>query len=243
VTTAASVVVRDGDRTVVVAPPDPEPTLGRFSVDVLATLAHAQAAHAAAGFLSTPSPWRPEWFRTDGGPAIELLDGRLDAWGRVRWRLHRAGVRVADARRRARTVWSRELHRELRRQAGDVRLPAPTRARFKAAARRALTWAPAIAPHQAVFPRRLLRERIAVTLTDAARADADALADAAGLRGAPLVAFEVPARVEVAAPAIAYLTGLGYVVVRVGDASGGRLEWPGVIDVAGQGTSRPLLDV
>jgi len=82
-----------------------------------------------------------------------------------------------------------------------------------------------------------------VTLTDAARADAEALADAAGLRGAPIVAFEVPARVEVAAPAVAYLRGLGYLVVRVGDASGGRLEWPGVIDVAGHGAPRPLLDV
>ena len=236
-------MVRDGARTVVVAPPDPDPTLGRFSVDVLATLAQAQTAHASAGFLSTPSPWRPEWFRANAGPAIEVLRGRLGTWGRVRWRLHRTRVRVAGARRRARTVWSRELHRELRRQAGDVRLPAPTRARFKDAARRALTWAPQIAPPQAVFPRRLLRERIAVTLTDAARAEADALADAAGLRGAPLVAFEVPARVEVAAPAIAYLTGLGYLVVRVGDASGGRFEWPGVIDVAGHGTSRPLLDM
>lgn len=242
-TSAGSVVVRDGTRTVVVAPPSSDPTLGRFSVDVLATLAQAQAARAVAGFLSTPSPWRPEWFRTDGGPAIELLRGRMGAWGRVRWGLRRTCARVAGARRRARTVWSRELHRELRRQAGDLRLPAQSRARFKNAARRALTWAPPLAPPQTVFPRRLLRERIAVTLSDAALAEANGLADAAGLRGAPMVAFEVPARVEVAAPAIAYLTGLGYVVVRIGDVSGGPLEWPGVIDVAGHGTPRPLLDL
>ena len=227
----------------IVAPPDLEPTFGGFSVGMLATLARAQKANAAAAFLSTPSPWRPEWFRTDGSPEIASLQGGLAAWGRARWAMGRTRERMAGAGRRARTVWSREMHRELRRQAGDERLPARSRMRFKEAARRALTWAPAPIPRDAALPRRLLRERIAVTLTDAARAEGDALAGAAGVRaGAPIVAFEAPARVETALPAIACLTSLGYVVVRVGSDAGGRFDVPGVIDVASQGT-RPLLDV
>lgn len=219
-------------------------TFGRFSVDMLATLARAREVGATAAFPSVPSPWRPEWFRTDGGPAIEMRHGRLGAWSRLRRQLDRTRTRMAGARRRVRTVWSREMHRELRRQAGDTRLPARSRGRFKEAARRALTWAPASDSQAAAFPRRLLRERIAVTLTDAALAEAGGLASAAGLRsGTPMVAFEIPGRVDVAMPAIAGLAGLGYVVVRVGDDSGGRFEMPGVIDVAGQERSRPLLDV
>jgi len=242
-TTADGVVIRDGARTVVVAPPVPAPTFGQFSIAMLVTLARARDAHAIAAFLPAASPWRPEWFQTVDGPAFEPLRGRLAAWGRVRWYLDRTSSRMTGTRRRARLVWSREMHRELRRQAGDERLPARSRMRFKEAARRALGWAPARGPQQAAFPRRLLRERIAVTLTNAARAEGDGLAGAAGVRAeAPIVAFEVPSRVEAAMPAIACLTGLGYVVVRVGSDSGGRLDMPGVIDVASRG-ARPLLDV
>jgi putative glycosyltransferase (TIGR04372 family) len=237
-------VIRDGSRTVFVAPSVPEATFGQFSTTMLATLARARDAHAAAAFLPTPSPWRPEWFRTVDGPAFEPLRGRLAARGRARWYLDRTRARMAGTRRRARTVWSREMHRELRRQAGDERLPARSRMRFKEAARRALTWAPAAGPQDTAFPRRLLRERIVLTLTNAARAEGDGLAGAAGLpAGAPIVAFEVPARMEAVMPAIACLTGLGYTVVRVGSDSGGRLDMSGVIDVASQGLAAPLLDV
>jgi len=98
-------------------------------------------------------------------------------------------------------------------------------------------------PAAARFPRRLLRERVQVSLDRDARARAGAEARSAGIPiDRPLVAFELPHRVENALPAVSFLVEHGYGVVRIGDPRGGRVEMPGLVDLACAPRSSALLE-
>jgi putative glycosyltransferase (TIGR04372 family) len=125
----------------------------------------------------------------------------------------------------------RETARELRRYAGDERIPAGVRSRLKDAAR--TVGHPVTVPEQVRLPRRLVRERIQASLDRDARVRAGAEAKAAGIPpDRPLAAFELPHRIENVLPAVALLVEHGYGVVRVGDPGSGAVEMPGVIDLA-----------
>jgi hypothetical protein len=136
------------------------------------------------------------WLRHDWPRAIAASSG---------WR---------PARRRA--SWWREWHHELRRHAGNDRLPAALRVGLRERARRALARATA-AGAEPPYPRRWLRDQPAVALPASWRAGASA-ARAAGIPGdRPIVALEATRRPQVLTGAIEWLISMGYVVVRVGD--------------------------
>ena len=222
--------VRAGIRHVVVAGPDTS-GLGPCAVDVLAALVEARKLGASAGFLQPAASWPNALAQLTTEVPRRALTGPIGLWCRAHWR--RASLtRGASAwrRDRARSV-RRELARELRRHAGDERVPAGVRTRLKDAAR--VVGHPAPKPAAARFPRRLLRERVQVSLDRDARARADTEARAAGIPiDRPLVAFELPHRVENALPAVSFLVEHGYGVVRIGDPRGGHVEMPGLVDLA-----------
>ena len=222
--------VRAGIRHVVVAGPDTS-GLGPCAVDVLAALVEARKLGASAGFLQPAASWPHALAQLTTDVPRRALTGPIGLWCRAHWRRASLTRRASAWRRdRARSV-RRELARELRRHAGDERVPAGVRTRLKDAAR--VVGHPAPKPGAARFPRRLLRERVQVSLDRDARARADAEARAAGIPiDRPLVAFELPHRVENALPAVSFLVEHGYGVVRIGDPRGGHVEMPGLVDLA-----------
>lgn len=182
------VTTRIGGRRVEASRPDTT-TLGTFSVDVLTTLARARHGAGAACLLAG----------APGAPALECDDVPvLDAAGlTAAWIGMRLGV-VSLAQRAA--VWRRdisasvwyELHRELRRHAGNPRLPAPVRDRLRDAARDALGRAAPSGPDRdARLPRRALRERSRIVLPPRLEREARAAVAAAGINlEAPMAAVE-----------------------------------------------------
>ena len=232
--------VRAGIRHVVVAGPDTS-GLGPCAVDVLAALAEARRLGASAGFLQPAAAWPQALAQLTTDVPRRALTGPIGLWCRAHWRRVSLTRRASAWRRdRVRSV-RRELARELRRRAGDERVPAGVRTRLKDAAR--VVGHPAPKPGTARFPRRLLRERVQVTLDRDARARAGAEASAAGIPlDRPLVAFELPHRVENALPAVAFLVEHGYGVVRIGDPRGGRVEMTGLVDLACAARSSALLE-
>jgi hypothetical protein len=198
-----------GGRPVLVMRPDADP--GRGSVEMLATLARARARAAAACFVPPPG---------DAGELVALAASRdvplvgAHGWLRARWTL-------ADRARRARTRWRKavasglqETYRELRRQAGNERLPAEFRRRLRESAHRAYDRSVASMPTAVPYPRRLLRQPSAFTLPaaalDAARAEAAALGFEAG---SPSVLLEGGLRPDLAAATRQLLARRGYRVI------------------------------
>jgi putative glycosyltransferase (TIGR04372 family) len=113
-----------------------------------------------------------------------------------------------------------ECHRELRRQAGDDRLPADVRVRVRERAQGLLARAAASRRPPTPFPRRRLRERVSVTLPPPLMAQASAAAAAVGIVASqPLVAVEVQHRPDLFDSALAWLQSKGYQVARVGSAT------------------------
>jgi hypothetical protein len=200
-------------RPVLVMRPDPSP--GRGSVEMLATLARARMRASAACFLPPTG---------DAGELVALatcrdvplvgLGGWRQPWFRTRWALASA-VRGGRARwRRAVASGQQELYRELRRQAGKERLPAELRRRLRATAHRAYDRSVALASAAEPYPRRLLREPSAFALPegalDGARADAAALGFVAGT---PTVLLEAGLRPDLAAAVTRLLAARGYRVI------------------------------
>jgi putative glycosyltransferase (TIGR04372 family) len=130
----------------------------------------------------------------------------------------------------------REMHGELRRHAGDERLPRDLRNRLRAAARRASERSAAATEriHDADrFPRTLLREATAFRVPGEAEDDARRAAERAGLNlERPFVALEIRSRIDLFFDAVDYLTAHDYTVVRVGDPIAGPFRRAGVIDLA-----------
>jgi hypothetical protein len=154
------VTIPIGGRTVEASRPSAA-TAGAFSVDVLATLARARQRGRAACLL--PSRGVPA-VTSDAVPVVDA-GGVTGAWVAA-WLGAASAIRRAVAWRRAAaaSIWN-ELHRELRRQAGDPRLPASVREGLRDAARDALARAGARdAEAAAPFPRRALRDPLPVRL-------------------------------------------------------------------------------
>jgi hypothetical protein len=208
---SAPLDVTAGGRPVLVMCPDADP--GRGSVEMLATLARARARAAAACFVPPPG---------DAGALVSLAASRdvpvveAGGWLRARWAL-------ADGARRARTRWRtavasglQEAYRELRRQAGNERLPAEFRRRLRASAHRAYDRSVASTLAAAPFPRRLLREPSAFTLPSAALDAARAQAATLGFEaGPPTVTLEAGLRPDLVAAIRRSLGGRGYRVIEL----------------------------
>jgi hypothetical protein len=112
------------------------------------------------------------------------------------------------------TFW-REMHRELRRHAGDERLPFDLRTRLRTAAQRALDRSQrdsTVSP----FPRTLVRMRAATQLPEDEARSGRAAAERLGLRsGQPFVAADVRGRYDAFDDVVAMLDSRGYAVVRL----------------------------
>jgi hypothetical protein len=199
-------------RPVLVMCPDPSP--GRGSVEMLATLARARMRAAAACFLPPPG---------DAGELVALATSRdvplvgagwRQPWFRTRWAFT-AAVRRGRARWRAAVASGRqEMYRELRRQAGKERLPAELRRRLRDTAHRAYDRSVASASATVPYPRRLLREPSAFALPEGALGGARAEAAALGfVAGAPTVLLEAGLRPDLAAAVTRVLAGRGYRVI------------------------------
>ena len=222
--------MRAGVRHMVVAVPDTS-GIGPCSTDVVCALVEARRLGAVAGFLRPTEAWPPALAQLTTDVPRRALTGPVGLWCRMRWRSASLARRFSAWRRERTLSVRRELARELRRHAGNERVPAGVRTQLKDAAR--VLGHPVPRAVRPGFPRRLVRERVQVSLDRDARARADNEAKAAGIpRDRPLVAFEVPHRVESALPAIAFLIEQGYVVVRIGDPGGGHVDVGGVVDLA-----------
>lgn len=148
---------------------------------------------------------------------------RSDPWLPDRW-WQTMGPDQRDAR--FASLWApfwREWHKEIRRYAGDERLPLGMRARLRDVAQRSLQRSSSSgieARVRAPFPRRRLRDKGAFPLPASIVAGGPEAAAALGLTGdPPIVAIEIRRRPDVFADAIAWLSDLGYRIVRVGDAA------------------------
>jgi hypothetical protein len=131
-----------------------------------------------------------------------------------------------------------ELYRELRRHAGDQRLPAALRRRLREAGHRSYEQSSAL---RAAVPyaRRRYRDASPMEWAPGTLDRARAEVAAAGVPDAPLVAFELRTRFAVARAVTRSLVAGGYTVVRLGDSIGGPLGEPGVIELqAGRSWSR-----
>ena len=190
-------------------------TPGAFSVDVLATLARARQRGRAACLLASPGV---PAVTCDVVPVVDAA-GVTAAWVAAWLRVASAARRAAAWRRQTvASVWS-ELHRELRRQAGDPRLPASVRERVRAAARAALARAARRdADAAGRFPRRALREPLQVRLSPEVE---PAVRTVAAGREEAIAAVETgdPRRDSALAVAAAALQDAGLRVVRLGRAS------------------------
>jgi len=134
----------------------------------------------------------------------------------------------------------REISTELRRHAGDERLPIDVRGRLRTAAHRAHDRAEGARIREVVpFPRHMLRVQVPFRMPEAAeQAARRAIADAGLDLERPFVALEVRSRVDLFSAAIDYLATQGFRVVRVGTANAGPVRHPAVLDLAGS----PALD-
>lgn len=237
---ATRLAVRAGGRHLVIAQPDTS-SLGACSVDLLATLVEARKLGATAGFLRPVSAWPPALAHLTSDVPPRVVTGLAGLWCRVQWRRASGLRRLAGWRRERVVSIRRELGRELRRHAGNERIPSAVRTRLKDAARAVGHPAPAAPP--STLPRRLIRERLQVSLDRDARTRAAGEARAAGIPlDRSLVAFELPHRVESALPAVSFLLDRGYGVVRIGDPRGGPVALPGLVDLACGARPGPLLE-
>ncbi len=143
----------------------------------------------------------------------------------------------------AASFW-RECYRELRRHAGDDRLPHGVRASLRQAADKAFVRS-AREEARAVVPR---VSRLALRNTERIRlapGEAKAAAEAASACGIsldrPMVAVEPGRRADLLTPALELLADEGYQIVRIGNVAAGRLRNTAVIDATVAAASLPSL--
>ena len=137
-----------------------------------------------------------------------------------------------------------ESYRELRRHAGDDRLPYRLRVRLRGAADRAFA-RHAREEARAVVPlcdRRAIRTAARVELPAADIQAARELATALGVSvDRPLVTIEPGRRADLLAGALEILAREGCQMVRIGNPSAGPLRRPGVLDVTASPHRTPAL--
>jgi hypothetical protein len=132
----------------------------------------------------------------------------------------------------AASFW-RECYRELRRHAGDERLPNQLRVTLRGLADRTLRRSEA-AEQRSIVPRwnRLaLRDVTRVPLAGATERQARAAAGELGITpGRPLVTVEIRTREDLFSAALDLIRAEGYQIVRIGDGAIGRISRSDVID-------------
>ena len=198
-TPPTSVLVRDAGRNLLVAAPDGRDR-ARLGVDLAVTFARARAAGADACVLR-PQPLVDEaLFAVQPAAAVQRVQprGAAGAWLRTRWRAAAARQRGEAALTAAVSSFWREMYRELRRHVPDERLPYRLRTRLRERAHEALARAERLDRTRggATFPRRLLRDPVAVELPPPLEAAARAQCSRQGLDpDRPLVALEEAADV------------------------------------------------
>ena len=121
---------------------------------------------------------------------------------------------MTGASRAVAAFW-RELAYELRRRAGDERLPAPLRARLRDATHRAAARSARLLPSVERYPRRRLREAMNVP-----RGVGD---------GRPLALVAVRRAPDAFAPSVTFLRDAGYEVVEVAAPDAGALRGARVV--------------
>jgi hypothetical protein len=127
---------------------------------------------------------------------------RTRAWG-DRWRDGRA------------SFWY-EIGREVRRHAGDERLPLETRTRVREFSQRALSRSSRLAAPVSPYPRRALRDRVKIPLPPALIEQGQAAARAARIAlDGQVVAVEASIDSDALVDARAFLTAQGYSIVHV----------------------------
>ena len=212
----------------------PEATqAGTGSLELASLYGWARQDAAAAWVLDAAGP-------SDDGPralvpqGLSLLSPRgvSGAWLRARvWRIELA-ERARDTSAAARSAFWLEWQRELRRHAGDERLPFDLRTRLRHRAERALAQSRAAAPVVRSLPRRVLRAPVRTALPPGMLASASRAARDAGVEtGRPLVVIEVLRAFDAWEPAVSWLVREGYEVVRVGRATE-PIRRQGVIDLS-----------
>lgn len=240
--TYGSIATRVAGRPVIVWRPDAADA-STWSVQALAAFARAKQTGAAVCLLPADGAL-PDAVAALTSDDVPLLSA--GAVGRavcaLRWRA--ACVAAATRRRISRArghVWQ-EWFVELRRHAGDRRLPYALRQRLRASAHRAFERAGADDAPIERLPRRLLANRVRLRLSDSMLAQARQAALDRGIRlDQPIVALEVTSDPDALRPALDFLASSGYQVVRLADSWEGGLEHPAVlVSVAGPD---PLLDL
>lgn len=120
----------------------------------------------------------------------------------------------ASVQRASSAFWW-EWHRELRRQAGDERLPPDVRVRVRERAQRALARSMAAKPAPTPFPRRALREPVRPASPAAAEEVRRALETAGVASGRPVVVTASGRRPDLLHAATAWLAAEGYEIARL----------------------------
>lgn len=224
--------VRAGGRVVFAARPDVSQA-GACSLDLAALYGWAGRHDAAAWVLDSSG-------LSDDGPRVLVPQGlsRVSprgvsgAWLRARVWGTGLARRVRETSVEARSAFWREWQRELRRHAGDERLPFDVRTRLRHRAERALEQSRTTAPAAGTLPRRMLREPVRTALPPDMLASASRAARNAGVdTGRPLVVIDVRRAFDAWAPAVSWLVGEGYLVVRIGRATE-PIRREGVVDLS-----------
>ena len=212
-----------GGQPVLVMRPDASP--GRGSVEMLATLALARARSGAACFLPPPGD-AGEMVALATTGDVPLVGGRWrQSWFGARWAIAGAARRARRRWRAAGASWLQEMYRELRRHAGNERLPSKLRWRLRERAHRAYYRSQAASSETMTYPRLLLREPSAFALPQAAIDGARREAEARGFEsGAPNVVLQAGLRPDLAAGVERLLTARGYRTVRLDGAASLRLR-------------------
>jgi hypothetical protein len=232
VTTDSPVVeARSHGRLMLVQRPAVSPGAG--SVDVLCTLARARARSAAACFL--PPAGEPGALVS----AITAGDVSVVRPGPVQLAWFTTRLRLAAARRTRRSWWRERMasglqegYRELRRHAGNERLPVALRRRLRESAHVWHDRAASLRTQVTPYPRRLLREPSTVAWPAAEVDAAAAEARTAGIAlDRPLVVIHGALGAGVSAAVIAFLAGEGYTVARLGARDDGPRGHRGVVDL------------
>jgi len=157
-----------------------------------------------------------------GRPVLMSPQGATGAWLRAHWWSTSAAEPSASWLARASKSFWLEWHREVRRHAGDERLPLALRARLRESAHRSLARSATAAPIGERFPRRLLRERVHASLPPALITEASNAAAAAGITSdRPIVAVEHCRRPDKCTEAVAWLERQGYRVIDPSSAAQG----------------------
>lgn len=236
---------RVGGQPVLVARPDGS-SMGSLSIDMAGVLGRAHRSAAACCFLR-PVPLAHEPLFNLVSDDVRRIEpgGGGERWLRLRWALSAARATLAGWSSAAGESFWREWYRELRRHIGDERLPYPLRLRLRARADRALDRSTRHGSRRAArpFPRRLLRERVPMTLRPDRLAAAERIALQHGIPvGSPIVGLQCQSRVNLVHDAVDALNAAGYTVVRFGSPGSGALTRGALIDLTTQDTV-PELDL